>query len=107
MRIADDVDREYRDTLAERGQMIEDSGEPLWLTAELVKAIHERQLSLFGGPAGIRDEGALESALVRPVNRWAYEQARLAGACGGVCLWLRPQPPLRRRQQAGGAARSR
>ena len=28
--------------------------------SELVKTIHERQLRLFGGPAGIRDEGALE-----------------------------------------------
>ncbi len=51
--------------------MIEDSGEPLWLTSELVKAIHDRQLPLFGGPAGIRDEGALELALSRPINRWA------------------------------------
>jgi death on curing protein len=47
--------------------------EPRWLTVELVKAIHERQLKLFGGPSGIRDEGALESALGRPQNRWAYE----------------------------------
>ena len=31
-------------------------------------AIHEQQLSLFGGTTGIIDEGKLESALYRPVN---------------------------------------
>jgi len=56
----------------------EQTAEPVWLTSELVKAIQDRQLRLFGGPAGIRDEGALESALGRPVNRWAYEAAELA-----------------------------
>jgi death-on-curing protein len=62
----------------------EKSGAPVWLTPELVKAIHARQLRLFGGPPGIRDEAALEPALGRPVNRWAYEQAglpELAAAC--------------------------
>jgi death-on-curing protein len=47
--------------------------EPRWLTAEQIKVVHERQLARFGGPAGIRDEGAPESALSRPVNRWHYE----------------------------------
>ncbi|HKH34171.1 MAG TPA: type II toxin-antitoxin system death-on-curing family toxin [Beijerinckiaceae bacterium] len=55
--------------------MTEERREPVWLNAELVKAFHARQLRLFGGPPGIRDEGALESALGRPVNRWAYESA--------------------------------
>jgi death-on-curing protein len=53
----------------------EESGAPVWLTPDLVKAIHARQLRLFGGPPGIRDEGASESALGRPINRWTYEQA--------------------------------
>lgn len=57
--------------------MTAQAAEPVWLTPDLVKAIHDRQLRVFGGPAGIRDEGALESALGRPVNRWAYESAGL------------------------------
>jgi len=59
--------------------------EPVWLTTDLVLAIHERQLREFGGPSGVRDAGALESALGRPKNRWAYEGgdfARLAAAYG-------------------------
>ena len=51
--------------------------EPRWLTPEEVKVAHERQLARFGGPSGIRDEGALESALMRPVNRWRYEGSEL------------------------------
>jgi death-on-curing protein len=57
--------------------------EPKWLTADLVIAFHDEQLREFGGPAGIRDEGALESALGRARNRWAYEGGglpRLAAA---------------------------
>jgi death on curing protein len=51
--------------------------EPTWLTTELVKAIHEKQLRTFGGPPGIRDEGTLESALGRSLNRCAYQSADL------------------------------
>ena len=46
----------------------------VWLTSDLVQAFHAQQLKLFGGPPGIRDEGALESALGRPVNRVAYAE---------------------------------
>lgn len=42
-----------------------------WLTSDLVQAIHAQQLRLFGGPPGLRDEGALEFALGRPVDRVA------------------------------------
>ncbi len=49
-----------------------DGREIVWLTSDLVQAFHAQQLKLFGGPPGIRDEGALESALGRPVNRVAY-----------------------------------
>ncbi|MCJ2066696.1 type II toxin-antitoxin system death-on-curing family toxin [Methylobacterium sp. J-088] len=45
-----------------------------WLTSDLVQAIHAQQLRLFGGPPGLRDEGALESALGRPKNRVAYAE---------------------------------
>ena len=51
--------------------------EPVWLSLDLVLAIHERQLREFGGPAGLRDAGALESAPGPARNRWAYEGADL------------------------------
>lgn len=46
--------------------------EPVWIEREVALAIHDRQLAEHGGGTGVRDEGALESALARPVNRWSY-----------------------------------
>ncbi|WP_226017518.1 type II toxin-antitoxin system death-on-curing family toxin [Novosphingobium sp. FKTRR1] len=46
--------------------------EPVWIEAELALAIHDRQLAEHGGPIGVRDAPALESALGRPRNQWTY-----------------------------------
>jgi death-on-curing protein len=46
--------------------------EPRWVSEAAALACHDRQLAEHGGPAGLRDAGALASALARPVNRWAY-----------------------------------
>lgn len=43
-----------------------------WLSRRMVEAFHAESLSRFGGAAGIRDEGLLESAMARPVNAAAY-----------------------------------
>ncbi len=51
--------------------------EPFWLTAAMVVAIHDEQLAVHGGSAGLRDQSLLESALDRPRNKWAYDQAAL------------------------------
>lgn len=51
---------------------------PRWVTLDEVYALHERQLERFGGPSGVRDRGALESALNRARNKWEYEGADLA-----------------------------
>jgi death-on-curing protein len=51
--------------------------EPEWLTKEDVLDAHGRQLLTFGGASGVRDEGGLESAVARPINKWRYEGAEL------------------------------
>ena len=51
--------------------------EPKWFTYEQALAAHSLQLRRFGGVPGLRDEGALRSALDRPVNKWHYEGAQL------------------------------
>ena len=60
--------------------------EPRWLTREQVEAIHEAQLALHGGLQGLRDAGALESALGRPRHKWHYRETtairELAAAYG-------------------------
>ncbi|MCD0422588.1 type II toxin-antitoxin system death-on-curing family toxin [Rubrivivax sp. JA1024] len=51
--------------------------EPLWITYDQAIAMHARQLRRFGGAVGLRDEGMLQSALERPINKWRYEQSEL------------------------------
>jgi death-on-curing protein len=52
----------------------------------VVEAIHFDQVREHGGLSGLRDEGALEAALARPRNKWAYrpkvDLAALAAAYG-------------------------
>lgn len=43
------------------------------LRLEVVLAIHEEQIAVHGGGAGIRDAGLLDSALARASNRVAYD----------------------------------
>jgi death-on-curing protein len=50
---------------------------PNWLAVELIVAIHDEQLAIHGGLAGIRDTALLESALDRPRNKCASESAEL------------------------------
>jgi death on curing protein len=51
--------------------------EPEWISLPLVIAVHDEQLSIHGGSSGLRDAALLESALGRPQNKWAYENAEL------------------------------
>jgi death on curing protein len=44
----------------------------VWLSRQLIIAIHDEQLAEHGGALGMRDEGLLESALARPLNRAGY-----------------------------------
>lgn len=58
--------------------------EPVWLLKPAVVAVHSMMIARFGGADGIRDEGLLDSALVRPTNIYLYEEntdtANLAAA---------------------------
>jgi death on curing protein len=59
--------------------------EPRWLTLAQVTRIHQEQLVIFGGPAGVRDVGLLQSAIDRPRNKWSYGErdfGALAAAYG-------------------------
>ena len=44
---------------------------------QFVEALHAEQLRLHGGAAGVRDEGLLESALYRPLQKEAYGEPDL------------------------------
>ena len=51
--------------------------DPVWIDTADVHAFHEEMLLRFGGMAGVRDEGLLDSALNRPVHLYAYSQPSL------------------------------
>lgn len=46
----------------------------VWELESVVLALHDEQLTEHGGLEGLRDDGALESALARPQDMVAYEQ---------------------------------
>ena len=49
-----------------------------WVEKAVVLAIHDEQLAEHGGPAGLRDEARLESALARPQHLLAYGEPDIA-----------------------------
>jgi death-on-curing protein len=52
--------------------------EPYWLTKEECLALHDLMLADYGGAAGVRDMGLLESALARPQQLFVYGTPTLA-----------------------------
>lgn len=68
--------------------------EPAWLGSELVVAIHDEQIRLFGGPAGLRDIGLLESALARAPNKWSYGETDPAALAATYAFGIARNPPF-------------
>jgi death-on-curing protein len=68
--------------------------EPFWLTVAMTVAIHDEQLAIHGGSAGLRDHALLESALDRPRNKWAYEQAALPELAAGYGFGIARNHPF-------------
>jgi death-on-curing protein len=68
--------------------------EPTWLSRELVVAIHGEQLQEFGGPAGLRDQGMLESALGRPRNKWSFGEEDLATLAAAYAFGIARNHPF-------------
>ena len=49
--------------------------QPTWVPVEAVHIIHDRQIARHGGASGLRDQGLLQNAMQRPVNKWQYQNA--------------------------------
>lgn len=62
--------------------------EPIWLDVDDVIDMHSEQLALFGGPEGVRDRGALESAITCPVNQWHYGETDMAALAAAYAFGL-------------------
>jgi death-on-curing protein len=68
--------------------------EPEWLDVNIVLDVHAEQLALFGGPDGIRDLGLLESALARPLNKFAYGETDLAALAAAYAFGIAKNHPF-------------
>lgn len=68
--------------------------EPSWFTYDQAIAAHSVQLRHFGGALGLRDEGALRSALDRPVNKWHYEGTLLPELAAAYAFGLAKNHPF-------------
>jgi len=68
--------------------------EPEWLDTDIVLDIHAEQLALFGGGDGMRDLGLLESALARPLNKFAYRETDLAALAAAYAFGIARNHPF-------------
>jgi death-on-curing protein len=68
--------------------------EPEWLDVNIMLDVHAEQLSLFGGPDGVRDLGLLESALARPINKYAYGETDLASLAAAYGFGIAKNHPF-------------
>ena len=58
--------------------------EPIWVPRSVVDAMHYAQLDEHGGSHGVRDDNAVEAALARPRNKFAYEPESDLAALGAA-----------------------
>jgi death-on-curing protein len=68
--------------------------EPEWLDVDIVLDVHAEQLALFGGAAGVRDQGLLESALARPINKFGYGDDDLASLATAYAFGIAKNHPF-------------
>jgi death on curing protein len=65
-----------------------------WIGREAALAAHAEQLAEHGGADGIRDMGALESALVRPNNLAAYGEPDAADLAAAYAFGIARNHPF-------------
>lgn len=66
----------------------------VWVSREVVEAVHDRQLAEHGGGTGVRDAGLLESALARPRNQFHYGEPDLAAVAAAYAFGIARNHPF-------------
>jgi death-on-curing protein len=66
----------------------------VWLSRRIILAAHDEQLREHGGASGIRDEGLLESALARPLNRAGYGEPDTVELAAVYAIAIAPNHPF-------------
>lgn len=66
-----------------------------WIDVKALKLLHEESLSEHGGSRGVRDNGLLESAMMRPQNLALYnDQADIADLAASYAYGLAKNHPF-------------
>ena len=66
----------------------------VWLSLQLVLAIHDEQLAEHVGFTGLRDAGLLDSALAGPLNRAGYGEADIGELAAVYALGIAQNRPF-------------
>lgn len=77
-----------------------------FVRADVLRNVQSRLIERYGGLPGVRDDGALESAIARPRNLFAYGQADSVAALGAALAWapVRNHPFMDGNKRAAFAA---
>ena len=67
---------------------------PRFLSAEVARAIHDRQLAEHGGLAGVKDDGLLQSAIARPLNKHGYGETDLCAVAAAYAFGIARNHPF-------------
>jgi death-on-curing protein len=68
--------------------------DPIWLDARDLLTVHDRQLVLHGGGAGVRSMDLLESAVARPQNLWGYGEPDAASLAASYAFGIARNHPF-------------
>lgn len=59
-----------------------------WVLVDAIIELHQQQIKAHGGAEGVRDRGALESALARPAHLRVYGTPDLADLAAALALGI-------------------
>jgi death on curing protein len=66
----------------------------VWIATEVALAAHAEQLAEHGGGEGVRDAGALDSAMMRPRNLALYEEPDAAALAAAYAYGIARNHPF-------------
>jgi death-on-curing protein len=66
----------------------------IWVATDVALAAHAEQLAEHGGGEGVRDRGALESAMARPRNLALYERPDAASLAAAYAFGIARNLPF-------------
>jgi death-on-curing protein len=68
--------------------------EPRFIGIDVARAVHDRQLAEHGGLAGVKDQGLLESAMSRPLNKFGYGETDLCALAAAYAFGIARNHPF-------------